>query len=164
MSRRYTHRRSNYQKRRTPEEIANQKEREAKLILRLAEEKAASQRQWKRVKRVVLLCVLIWASFKYGPILRDGLTPHDMLFERYKSERLNPDGIRSCIRNSRSIYRIGAICSDGSVSRATGRGACSHHHGVAQWIMDTVYTRNEASCRELIIQQCQKDAFSRSWR
>lgn len=29
--------------------------------------------------------------------------------------------------------RVGAICSDGWLSSATGRGACSHHGGVAQW-------------------------------
>jgi hypothetical protein len=30
--------------------------------------------------------------------------------------------------------RIGAICRDGTRSSATGRGACSHHGGVAQWL------------------------------
>jgi len=29
---------------------------------------------------------------------------------------------------------IGAICRDGTTSSATGRGACSHHGGVASWI------------------------------
>jgi hypothetical protein len=33
-----------------------------------------------------------------------------------------------------SPRRIGAICSDGTRSGATGRGACSHHGGVAQWL------------------------------
>ena len=33
-----------------------------------------------------------------------------------------------------SSYRIGAICSDGTRSYATGRGACSHHGGVAYWL------------------------------
>jgi hypothetical protein len=28
----------------------------------------------------------------------------------------------------------GAICSDGSRSYSTGRGTCSHHNGVAQWL------------------------------
>lgn len=31
-------------------------------------------------------------------------------------------------------YRSGAICRDGWRSSATGRGACSHHGGVAYWI------------------------------
>lgn len=30
-------------------------------------------------------------------------------------------------------YRIGATCSDGWSSSATGSGACSHHGGVARW-------------------------------
>ena len=36
--------------------------------------------------------------------------------------------------NNGSRYRVGAICRDGTQSSATGRGACSHHGGVAQWI------------------------------
>ena len=30
--------------------------------------------------------------------------------------------------------RTGAICRDGTRSSATGRGACSHHGGVARWL------------------------------
>lgn len=33
-----------------------------------------------------------------------------------------------------SRTRIGARCRDGSRSSATGRGACSHHGGVSEWI------------------------------
>lgn len=33
-----------------------------------------------------------------------------------------------------SGVRVGAICRDGTRSSATGRGACSHHGGVAQWL------------------------------
>lgn len=33
-----------------------------------------------------------------------------------------------------SGYRTGAFCRDGWRSSATGRGACSHHGGVAYWI------------------------------
>ena len=29
--------------------------------------------------------------------------------------------------------RVGAFCKDGTTSRATGRGACSHHGGVRRW-------------------------------
>ena len=29
--------------------------------------------------------------------------------------------------------RTGAVCNDGTSSTATGRGACSHHGGVAYW-------------------------------
>lgn len=30
--------------------------------------------------------------------------------------------------------RVGAICKDGTTSEATGRGACSHHGGVREWL------------------------------
>jgi hypothetical protein len=32
------------------------------------------------------------------------------------------------------IYRVGCGCCDGTKSKATGRGACSHHGGVKYWI------------------------------
>ena len=38
-----------------------------------------------------------------------------------------------------TMVRTGAICKDGTRSKATGRGACSHHGGVARWITE----RNE---------------------
>lgn len=33
-------------------------------------------------------------------------------------------------------YRVGAICRDGWRSSATGRGACSHHGGVSEWLYE----------------------------
>jgi len=33
-----------------------------------------------------------------------------------------------------ATYRVGAICSDGTRSHATGSGACSWHGGVYQWL------------------------------
>jgi len=30
-------------------------------------------------------------------------------------------------------HRIGAVCNDGTTSKATGSGACSHHGGVSCW-------------------------------
>ncbi|ADV48168.1 hypothetical protein Celal_0839 [Cellulophaga algicola DSM 14237] len=32
--------------------------------------------------------------------------------------------------------RVGATCKDGTSSKATGRGACSHHGGVAYWLYE----------------------------
>lgn len=43
-------------------------------------------------------------------------------------------GSSSSTSQSTSSGRTGAICRDGSQSSATGRGACSHHGGVAQWL------------------------------
>ena len=31
-------------------------------------------------------------------------------------------------------YRTGAVCKDGTLESATGRGACSHHGGVHHWL------------------------------
>jgi uncharacterized lipoprotein YehR (DUF1307 family) len=33
-----------------------------------------------------------------------------------------------------SSIRVGAKCCDGTTSSATGRGACSHHGGVCEWL------------------------------
>lgn len=33
-------------------------------------------------------------------------------------------------------YRVGAICRDGWQSHATGRGACSRHGGVSEWLYE----------------------------
>ena len=30
-------------------------------------------------------------------------------------------------------HRVGATCKDGTASKATGSGACSHHGGVSCW-------------------------------
>ncbi len=35
-----------------------------------------------------------------------------------------------------TTIRVGAICNDGTSSKATGRGACSHHGGVAYWLYE----------------------------
>lgn len=35
-----------------------------------------------------------------------------------------------------ATHRVGAICRDGWRSYATGRGACSHHGGVSEWLYE----------------------------
>lgn len=42
-------------------------------------------------------------------------------------------------------HRIGAVCRDGSISSATGQGACSHHGGVAQWRYSNSSIENRSS-------------------
>lgn len=37
-------------------------------------------------------------------------------------------------KSNKEFNRIGAICNDGSESKAIGRGACSHHGGVKRWL------------------------------
>jgi hypothetical protein len=43
---------------------------------------------------------------------------------------------KKTIREDKKVGRIGAVCKDGSKSKATGRGACSHHGGVDYWLYD----------------------------
>lgn len=38
--------------------------------------------------------------------------------------------------NIKTKVRVGAVCNDGTYSNATGRGACSHHGGVAYWVYE----------------------------
>lgn len=39
---------------------------------------------------------------------------------------------------SQRKVRVGAVCNDGTRSKATGRGACSHHGGVKYWLYKNV--------------------------
>tara|TARA_R110000850_G_scaffold108853_2_gene221382 strand:+ start:941 stop:1339 length:399 start_codon:yes stop_codon:yes gene_type:complete len=40
------------------------------------------------------------------------------------------------IKTNNLKTRIGAVCNDGTTSKATGRGACSHHGGVSYWLYE----------------------------
>lgn len=57
---------------------------------------------------------------------------------------------------SKYNYRVGATCRDGWHSEATGRGACSHHGGVADWIYETAYHKT--------LEECAVEAQKLSWR
>jgi hypothetical protein len=50
-------------------------------------------------------------------------------------------GQKDGLRQFQGIYRVGAICNDGTQSSATGSGACSHHGGVNCWLY------SDGSCR-----------------
>lgn len=47
-------------------------------------------------------------------------------------------------------YRIGAICSDGWESSSTGRGTCSWHGGVKEWLneTETYYSKSFEECKD----------------
>lgn len=45
-----------------------------------------------------------------------------------------------------NVYRVGAKCCDGTNSKATGRGACSHHGGVKYWKMSDKTTVSTGRC------------------
>ncbi|MFN8355259.1 MAG: hypothetical protein U0Y10_12465 [Spirosomataceae bacterium] len=58
-------------------------------------------------------------------------------YNRYKSNSYNSNSRRyNNNSNTNNSRRVGAICCDGTRSDATGRGACSHHGGVCQWLYE----------------------------
>ena len=76
----------------------------------------------------ILIALLIWFTCAQGIFNRIILGPRDnqaMAELLYKKSRKTKE------------YRIGAICSDGWESSATGRGACSWHDGVKEWLYKT---------------------------
>ncbi len=77
------------------------------------------------------------------PRIIDGLTPVETLTIKIHDR-------------SKYEYRVGATCSDGWHSSATGRGACSHHGGVDKWIYETAYHKTMDECRQ--------EAQKISWR
>ncbi len=46
---------------------------------------------------------------------------------------LRPDSSKRTAEEEKAL-RVGAICADGTQSTTTGRGACSGHGGVKQWL------------------------------
>jgi hypothetical protein len=74
-----------------------------------------------------LVSKLLGATHTLGEKLDGSPSPREIvrLLENYDRER-------SAYDNGPS-FRVGATCSDGWQSSATGRGACSHHGGVADW-------------------------------
>lgn len=95
-----------------------------------------AKRHWFAVAIVALAGIIA------APRIIDGLTPVAVLAERYHER-------------SKYEYRVGAICNDGWQSGATGRGACSHHGGVKEWIYQTAYKKTYEECR--------KEAEDNSW-
>jgi hypothetical protein len=83
---------------------------------------------------IVLVIIAVVAPFA-GPRVFDGFTPVETLAFRYHEA-------------SKYKYRIGAICNDGWRSGATGRGACSHHGGVREWIYATGYAKSWDESKE----------------
>ncbi|TDS18762.1 hypothetical protein DFQ03_0472 [Maribacter caenipelagi] len=60
--------------------------------------------------------------------------PKKQSYERFSEEsieRINYEEFETKKENYK--VRVGAVCNDGTISKATGRGACSHHGGVAYW-------------------------------
>ncbi len=88
---------------------------------------------------IILAILVAFAS----PSIVNRLTPVDTLTIRLHE-------------NSKFKCRVGATCSDGWHSNATGRGACSHHGGVSEWLYGYSY--------EKTMDECKVEAISLSWR
>jgi hypothetical protein len=103
--------------------------------------KAKAGRFVNRIKYGFVL-VLVIVAFS-APRIITGLTPVDKLTEKIHKE-------------SGHQIRVGAICMDGWRSGATGRGACSHHGGVREWVYKTSYYKT--------LEECKIEAKRKSWR
>jgi len=82
---------------------------------------------------VVVLGASVSDSFTKSP----PLTPGEQITQSYLDD-LN--------LSNKDIYRVGAKCCDGTNSKATGRGACSHHGGVKYWKMSDGTTVSTGRC------------------
>lgn len=76
----------------------------------------------------ILIAILIWFTCAQGIFNRIVLGPRD---NQAMAELLYKKS------SKKEKHRIGAICSDGWKSSATGRGACSWHDGVKEWLYKT---------------------------
>jgi len=84
---------------------------------------------------------ILTALGMFAFIFSDEITPVDNLAKRLYD---------------RSAVHSFAVCRDGHISYAHGRGTCSHHHGVDHYVEDTVsHTRS--------MEQCQEEAREVSW-
>ena len=85
--------------------------------------------------------LLIWFTCAQGIFNRIILGPRD---NQTMAEVLYKKALKT------KEYRIGAICSDGWESSATGRGACSWHGGVKEWLKETetYYSRSLEECKD----------------
>jgi hypothetical protein len=104
----------------------------------------------------ILIALLIWFTSAQGIFNRIILGPRDnqaMAELLYKKARETKE------------YRIGAICSDGWESSATGRGACSWHGGVEEWLYETetYYSRSLEECKDEAEQMSLLDYYVFWW-
>jgi hypothetical protein len=68
----------------------------------------------------------------------------DFFNDRFKDETFLTEELYAEQKKLFVPGRIGAECFDGTFSKATGRGACSHHGGVREWIYAKEPTLEEA--------------------
>ena len=89
---------------------------------------------------ILLLFVLFSIAIFAGARIANGLSSVDTLTNK-------------CLEKSKYSYRVGAICSDGWRSSATGRGSCSHHGGVSRWLYEYEFKKSFDECKQWAKQQ-----------
>lgn len=80
------------------------------------------------------LAIFIAASFLFARLLGVGSSS----VQAIPTATLIPIPTSTPIQEGVEIIAVGARCRDGWRSTATGRGACSHHGGVREWLYATV--------------------------
>ncbi|MEI6091658.1 MAG: hypothetical protein WCR42_14475 [bacterium] len=127
-----------------------------------------------KILKVVLIIIGFIGVF-FIPRIIEGLTSPETLVNKYlhkqypsiNSTVINVNVLTNYIHEeSKSSYRIGAICMDGWRSNATGRGACSHHGGVSQWLLGYDYNKSREECKKeaiRIINKTKNKSIEKSW-
>ncbi len=75
----------------------------------------------------------------YSAVVGDGddATPRPVVSAEWSDDDTPGGSSNSWERPDDGVaVRVGAVCRDGTLSTATGRGACSWHGGVAEWLYD----------------------------
>jgi hypothetical protein len=105
----------------TPAEIAAAKAANARW------QRSERRRTWLLAAGYVLVALLIGGAFLVGHLNNTTTNPPPVTSASGAAITTDPD--------LRLPYRIGAVCADGWDSHATGRGACSWHGGVREWLV-----------------------------
>lgn len=93
------------------------------------------KKQNKKARKIIIRLIIFLALLGviFGHRIQEGFTSVEKLTRKYYED---------------SVFEvcIGAICRDGWISSATGRGAYSHHGGVKKWIYKKIYRKTYAQC------------------
>ncbi|WP_282132632.1 hypothetical protein [Cellulophaga baltica] len=114
-------------------------------------------RKYPKISIALAVLGLLIYSQKQGPVAEQHTVPTEVYSNKtystpevpttYRSKAFRKSietelGISQPVTNkpykkaATTRIRVGAICNDGTSSTATGRGACSHHGGVAYWLYE----------------------------
>ncbi|MFH0761445.1 MAG: hypothetical protein V2A67_08075 [Bacteroidota bacterium] len=128
------------------------------------------------IASTILSIVILFILIELVGMTYRGLAHEEKLTRKYIKEKyygfqvrgpVNTDSLAHYIQErSKEIVVIGAICKDGWKSNATGRGACSHHGGVKEWIYVVKPMKTIEEClleADISIKECKSRALKQSW-